>query len=145
MALEKSNAVKKVMSTLHTDGGDVIKNSKLILNEQHRFYEKLYTSNPYIQFQMEADPPRKISDARKNELDSVLTLEELGVALATTARNKTPGPDGITADFYKVFYIKLKHILLAAFNDSFRVKRIFQSGREGIISLLPKKGETLEW
>ena len=75
----------------------------------------------------------------KEGLDSTLTLEELGIALVQTKYNKSPGPDGIGADFYKVFFGRMKHIPLKAFNHCFDVKRMHTSAREGIISLIPKK------
>ena len=141
LSLEKSNANRKNMSMMHTEAGETIKDPRRILNEQKSFYEKLYTSNYRIKFEMNQPPPRTVNEELKKKLDGELTLEELAQALSTTERNKSPGPDGISADFYKVFFIKIKHTLLAAFNDSIVVKRVYQSGGEGIITLLPKKGK----
>ena len=140
LSLEKHNAIRKSMSSIITDQGDKINNPKLILQEQKTFYERLYKTNPNVKFERNRPPPVQVSDEQKLKMNTDLSLEELGKALATTAYNKTPGPDGIPADFYKVFYIKIKHLLLKVFNEIFSVRKIFQSGREGIISLIPKKG-----
>lgn len=37
----------------------------------------------------------------KEELNTPLTLEELGESVAAMANNKCPGPDGTPVEFYK--------------------------------------------
>ena len=139
LGLEKANAKSKVMTQVITEKQEIITSPKKVLQEQRRFYEVLYTSNPKINFEMKTPPPVTLFDTDKKGLDSTLTLEELGIALVQTKHNKSPGPDGIGADFYKVFFGRMKHILLKAFIHCFDVKRMHTSAREGIISLIPKK------
>ena len=76
-------------------------------------------------------PERSLTPDQSKQLEGELTLDELGKALKETKRFKLPGPDGIPADLLKVFYAKIKHHLLNAFNYVFSVKRIHQSGRQG--------------
>ena len=54
-------------------------------------------------------------------------------------RNKAPGIDGLTAEFYIIFIEKLLEPLLAAINHAFRTGSLHQSATKGVITLIPKK------
>ena len=85
-----------------------------------------------------------LSNEDKNSLEAELTTLELATALKQMARNKSAGPDGLSADFYKVFFIKMKDMLLEAFNFAYEVKKLHISSREGLISLIPKKNHNIK-
>ena len=51
---------------------------------------------------------------------------------------KSPGTDGFPAEFYKVFWIDLKDILLSCYVAAFRTGKMSISQRRGIITLIPK-------
>ena len=53
--------------------------------------------------------------------------------------SKSPGTDGFPAEFYKVFWIDLKNILMSCYSFAFRTGQLSTSQRRGIISLIPKK------
>ena len=137
-ALEKTRAKNKAINKLIVQEDKIVTKQKDILKEQKNFYESLYKSNLNIKFEMKREPPHKVNEEMKVTLDSELTLEEVSEALVQTKRFKTPGPDGIPCDFYKMFYGKLKDLMLDAFKYAFQARKIHQSSREGIISLIPK-------
>ena len=139
--LERANARNKAMSAImQEETGRMLYGTKEILNEQKLFYKKLYTSNPQIKFEMHVPPKNKLTDAESKQSNESISYLEISAAIKQTQRFKSPGPDGIPADFYKVFFCKIKEELLDAFNYAFQVKRLFPSGREGYISLIPKRG-----
>ena len=94
---------------------------------------------------MKTPPEKWVSDLNKASLEAPLTLEELGNALKTTKNQRSPGLDGIPADFLKVFYSRIKQLLLDMFNECFKLSCIFPSGRRGLISLIPKKSRDLRY
>ena len=47
---------------------------------------------------------KALSDEQKNSLDKKLTSTELFKALKTMKKNKTPGNDGLTGEFYLSFW-----------------------------------------
>lgn len=49
-ALEKNNAQKKKIITLRTENGLLTRNQKQILDQQFKYYQTLYTSDPNIHF-----------------------------------------------------------------------------------------------
>ena len=53
--------------------------------------------------------------------------------------DKTPGSDGIPADFYKVFWNDISVFLVNAINYAFDRGQLSVSQRRGIIKLIPKK------
>ena len=71
-------------------------------------------------------------------IEGPLTITEIGTALKRMKHNKTPGIDGFPAEFYKMFWGKLKYFVLRALNYSFLKGNLPLSQRQTIISCLPK-------
>ena len=138
--LEVSNAKMKVMKRIKDEEGKIISKPQEVLAEQKEFYKKLCTANSKVHFEMPFESESIVDEEMKDKLDQPLQLSELAETLKTTKRNKTPRPCGISADFYIVFWNKIRQHMLEAFNECLEVKRIFPSGRRGIISLIPKQG-----
>ena len=51
---------------------------------------------------------------------------------------KSPGIDGISVDFLKVFWIKLKSFITNAINACYKKDKVSYSLRQSIITCLPK-------
>ena len=62
-------------------------------------------------------------------------------ALRDFNSNKTPGTDGLPAEFYRFFWPDICHDLIASYNYAFQHGTMSISQRRGIISLIPKKGK----
>ncbi|KAE8278213.1 Transposon TX1 uncharacterized 149 kDa protein ORF 2 [Larimichthys crocea] len=85
-------------------------------------------------------PIRKVSAEANPQLDSPLTPQELYAALQSMQGRKAPGIDGLTVEFYKVFWDILAGDILDVFNESLVAGSLALSSRRAIITLLPKKG-----
>ena len=59
-------------------------------------------------------------------------------ALKDFDSNKTPGTDGLPAEFYRFFWPDISHDLLASYNVASQHGMVSISQRPGIISLIPK-------
>ena len=66
-------------------------------------------------------------------------MNELTSALKAMNRQSIPGCDGLTTDFYIVFWNQLGRKLLNAIIFSHEQGELYKSGLKGIITLLPKK------
>ena len=92
---------------------------------------------------VETDSPVKIMNEQKNELEKEITRNEFSVALKETKNGTSPGLDGWTSDFYKMFYYHLREPLFEAFMYCIKAKRLFASARRGVLTLLPKLGQDI--
>ena len=53
--------------------------------------------------------------------------------------DKTPGTDGLPADFYKVFWNDISDYLVNSINYAFGKGQLSVTQRQGIIKLIPKQ------
>ena len=130
------------MTATKRHDGSVTRNINEILQKQVEFYEKLYTKDDTVQFKY-SNAPVQILPEQKIMLDQTLSLEEFSNALKDMKADRLPGISGITADFMKVFWGRLKVIVYDAFMKSIELKKLFNSARRGVITLLPKSNRDL--
>ena len=71
-------------------------------------------------------------------LEKRIEIEEIKNTVKQLKNNKSPGIDGLPAEFYKIFWNDIKDILFESFNFSIYSGKISISKRQGVISLLPK-------
>ena len=57
--------------------------------------------------------------------------------------NKSPGSDGITTEFYKIFWSDIKNYYIKSLNYSFENGDMTDMQKQGLISLLPKTNNDL--
>ena len=74
-------------------------------------------------------------------LDSDISMEELGNIVKKAKNNKSPGPDGFTNEFYKIFWPNIKNLLLKLLNIYKHKGQINPAQLEGIITCIPKGGK----
>lgn len=73
--------------------------------------------------------------------DAELIIEELDSAVMCLSLDKSPGPDGITSNFYRHFWALLREFLFAAFQEMTKTLVLPSSMRQGLITLIPKPGK----
>jgi hypothetical protein len=59
--------------------------------------------------------------------------------------NKSPGLDGLSVEFYRTFWYKLKYFLIKAYNKSYNENLLTYSQRSSVLALLLKKGINYYW
>ena len=59
--------------------------------------------------------------------------------------NKTPGLDGLPADFLKIFWKRLKYFVWNAVNSCFKKGKLSTTLKESIITCLPKGKKDLKF
>ena len=143
-SLERRNFVNKTIYRLRLRNGEITTDPARILQEQEKFYRSLYTSKGSInrEYITESDiifP--KISEEDFELLEADITSEEIGIALKALALGKSPGTDGLPADFYKFFYKKIKETLYQVYIEDIKKGKLHLSTQRGIISLLEKQGK----
>ena len=105
--LEKKKAEHKIISQLRDNKNNIETNQNNILNQIKDFYQNLYKKDKNIEncddSTFSCNNVNTLQQNSDDEQSSHLSEYECGIALREMKNNKSPGSDGITADFYKIF------------------------------------------
>ena len=71
-------------------------------------------------------------------LESEVCMSEFDYVVKNLKNNKSPGWDGLTAEFYKHFWSVIKPVLYNSYLESIKCHCLSPSQRIGILTLLPK-------
>ena len=85
----------------------------------------------------------KLNDQEMQNIEGCLTEYECSTALKEMKNNKSPGSDGITTEFYKMFWKEIKMFYVSSLNFSFHNGNLTTLQKQGITSLLPPKDKDL--
>ena len=108
-SLEKTNYRRKHVASIKTHEDKKITDPKKILQAEENFFKQIYTS-------VNSDPQlpefsdffegieKRFSEEEAETCESEVTREECYNALKSMAKNKSPGSDGFTVEFYLHFY-----------------------------------------
>ena len=143
--LEKSRQSKKVLSSLKVDG-ETIHNNEEILMEEVNFYRKLYTtenvdSSSITTFLSNINDITKLNVNNANLCGGTLSKEECKCAIKEMNKNKSPGHDGLTAEFYHFFWSKISKLLIYSLNEGYFKGQLSHTQKHSVLSLLYKKGD----
>ena len=141
---EKSNAKNRLISEIKQD--DVmLKDPNDIMKACRDFYVDLYKEEPVDREAMNAFlydinlpkvPPHLVESC-----EGPLTYEEAKEAISLMQNNKTPGSDGLPAEFYKKFFPLFRHDFIQMINLCFLWETLTPSQRLSLIRLLCKNRE----
>ena len=71
-------------------------------------------------------------------MNNPITSTKIEAVIKNLLKNRSPGPDGFTGEFYQTFREKLKPILLKLFQTFAEEGTFPNSFKEATITLLPK-------
>ena len=80
----------------------------------------------------------KLDQNNKFLCEGQLTENECLNALKDMKNNKSPGSDGLTTEFYKIFWNDLKLYYIKSINYSYQQNDLTELQKQSIITLLPK-------
>ena len=137
--LEKRHLKQKTIKCLHLSDNEVVNTDKEILKEAKSFYQKLYFStvssinNQCEKIFFPLGNIETLTEREQNECGCLLTEAECWQP------NKSPGTDGLSTEFYKVFWKDISFYLLNALNHAYMKGCLsITQGRE-IITLISTK------
>lgn len=143
--LERTRGNAKIISQLVREDGSIIKDPCKILAEEKIFYEKLYGGSAQNKWDFTNTTDIKLSEQDRELLDQELSDSEISSSLMGMANGKSPGLDGLTTEFYKVFWIHLKNIYCRVVRFVLDRGLIHETARMGLITLLAKKDQDLRY
>ena len=109
-----------------------------INNNIFTFYQNLYSKqidfkqNDLINYLDKISLP-SLSNGQKLICDVITTGKEIYDALKSMENNKTPGNDGLSKEFYEVFWNDVKIPLLASIDDVFMKEELSTSQKQAVI------------
>ena len=141
--LEKRHYKNSVITQFKVSDTDFINSDNKILNECETFYRNSYSSktnsldSSHLFF--DATGLQSLDPEEKEKYEGPLTKTECLQELKCMNWEKTPGSDGLPADFYKAFWNNLADCLVNSINYAYQVRQFSVSQRREIIKLKPKK------
>ena len=141
--LEKRNFLNKTVGFLDRGNGHIISEQENILKEVQQFYEKLYSHNPVQDLDLDhlKNEVVMLDHEATDSLEDEISLDEVEQALANMKNDKSPGPDGFTAEFYKAFLPYIGVFVVRSFNEAFRKGELSVTQYQGVITCIPKDGK----
>ena len=139
--IENSTQKKKLITKIYDTTGNITTDQDRIRNSFHEYYATLYKKdetdrsirNKYTAY------AKKITDIQKEHTDKEITVVDLENTIKQMNNGKSPGPDGLTVEFYKFFFPQLKNGLIKLIHDIYQTGNLAPSQRLSYITLIPKK------
>ena len=136
------------ISGFRGEGGNIKKGLAEMLDIATNFFKNLYTADEIddnmVNFFLEHVEPIVNNQFLHDDLCKEFSLEELWDAIVSFVNGKSPGPDGISIEFYKAMYSVIKDDLLCVFNSMLDQESIPIKLKNGLIVLIPKGDPTPE-
>uniref|UniRef100_A0A803T8M6 Reverse transcriptase domain-containing protein n=1 Tax=Anolis carolinensis TaxID=28377 RepID=A0A803T8M6_ANOCA len=121
----------------------MVNSDKEIREAFQKFYVNLYSKdniNPEaITEYLGKQKLDKITDEQRLDLNKEITEEEILKAIKSLDSNKTPGPDGFIAGFYKLGQPEMIKFLKKLMNQALQDKVIPETWKEATIIMIPKE------
>ena len=149
LSLEKQRQTKKTITKLKQQNGKIANDKIEILKEIEQFYSSLYTTNnpkkdEIVQYINECKTNNRLSDTERDKCEGKLTVAECTSAIKKFKPNKSPGSDGLSAEFYKTFWHKIDNIVVDSLNYAYKNGELSDSQKIGVVSLIYKKNDALD-
>lgn len=148
LRLCSKNKVKTSMNKLLKVDGKETCNQKEITKMQKAYYESLYSkrktkNTKEKEAYLNNVSMKTLSEEAKTKCEGKLSLEELDKSIKSFKKNKSPGNDGITCEFYLKFWSLLKKPLLDCLNEGYNNGYLSTSQQQAVITLLDKGKDRL--
>ena len=143
--LENNKKKKSSIRKLIQSNGKESTNPNTISKEIEFFFADLYDEKAEFTFDQTTCPllnsanTPKLSDELRDTCEGELTYAECFNILSTFKNNKTPGNDGLSVEFYKVFWAEIGRNLVDSLNYSYHHGELSTTQKQAVITLLEKK------
>ena len=111
------------MLTKLTDN-NATEDDKEILNETLSFYQNLYKAKhipiQHIEYLTNMKKLKSLTSDERSLCDNPITVDEVTQVVLTLKKNKSPGNDGLTSEFYQAFWQELKPIFMKMLCETFQ-------------------------
>ena len=136
--LEKERYNAKTCHSLFDQNQNLITDDQHILELQRVFYEKLYSRDENVNFELTNTSEVRVTEDMREEQNKEFTYEEIAKAVLQLENEKCPGNDGLPVDFYKIFWKKLANPFMKMLKEAYERQSMPRSSMLGVINLILK-------
>ena len=145
--LENRNYTNKTMTKIIEHDGTEYTETNEILKCQRQFYENLHNeySVDLDERSIESvigENKNKLSNEDAEKIEGEIKLNELLDALKNMKNENSPGLDGFTVEFFKIFWTDLKFFILRSINYGYHTGSLSVTQKQGVITCLPKPNKS---
>lgn len=141
---ERRNAMSKMIWEIYSNG-TLVTNPDDIMAEFENNYRTLFSASTSAQNVQLLDQfvslIKPLTDEDCSLVSGPVTQKELELAIDQLPLSKTPGPDGISGEFYKAFKGRLCPILMRIFSEALESEAFPQSFTKSHTILIPKSAD----
>ncbi|KAL9983067.1 hypothetical protein ACROYT_G005195 [Oculina patagonica] len=143
--LENNKKKKSSVRKLLRKNGKETTDPNTIADEIFSFYSDLYAEKADDTVDLSTCPflnsayIPKLSPEMRDTCEGELTYAKCFNVLSSFKNNKTPGNDGLSVEFYKVFWPEIGRNLVDSLNFSYRHGELSTTQKEAVITLIEKK------
>ena len=130
--------------SLRNDNGNIVNSTADILQEATSYFSNLYTPthvNLQLQEKLLRNIKRRINPSQAHECDRPFTAQDFDQAVKSLNGGKSPGPDGLTTEFYQTFRDVFRPTFLKLLDEIENNHSLTASQRSAHIICIPKKGD----
>ena len=145
--LENSNKKKSTVRKVFNREGKLTTDPKRTMNELEIFYSDLYDGSTCVDmvsfssFLSDLNKMPSLVEEKKNVCEGKLGYGGCYNALQTLQKNKSPGNDGFTVEFYLAFWPVFGSLLVQSLNYAFEYGELSNSQKQAVITLVEKRGK----
>ena len=142
--LQSSHAQKSQISSIYDSSGVEVSSREEIERAHFDFYSSLFSEEPVdLNFQDDllSSLSRQLSPHHASLCEGTMTIDEISFAIKNMNANKSPGPDGLTVEFYRKFWDVLSPHLVQVYNACFEAGEMCNSMKTSNTRVIFKKGD----
>lgn len=138
-----AHQAKNLISYLRDEGGSRVDDVYQVKEMIVEYYSNLLGSesgciSPFSVERIQELHPFRCNSDMATQLSSIPTEEEIIRTVFSMPRNKAPGPDGFTAEFFWDSWPVVKDSVVAAVQEFFRTRHLLKRFNATAITLIPK-------
>ena len=143
LALEQNIQRKRTITQIQDAQGTLHSDSETIVNTFREHFKQIYTKEHTVDTEQKKilSLCKQLSEQDKAQLETPITLQDIKQAIYKLQNDKSPGPDGLTAEFYKYYEKQLAPLLLQVYTHSYTKGALPQMFSEAYITVLEKNPE----